>query len=204
MQQEAAIADCPGFQLSVPGFMDEIIAQITHEARQSPDINQRSGVSVRASIANYEALAANALRRALRLGESLVVPRISDLPFVVPSFQGKVEFEAMEDGQEDKIVDRIMRRALQTVFDRHYDVNDLESIALSFNDGLNIDVGESLPGSAYDEILEKIPSLRDVFPDANSLSSSARAATIEFILEGLHLHKLLNKYSLDGQTTFTG
>ena len=204
MHQEAAIADCPGFDMEVPGYMDEIIAQITHEARRSPDINQRSGVSVRASIANYEALAANALRRALRLGESLVVPRISDLPFIVPSFQGKVEFEAMEDGQEDKITERVMNRAVKKVFDAHYDVNNLESIAMAFNDGLQIEAGEGLQAEAYQHILETIPSLQDVFVNLSQTSPQQQAATVEFVLEGLHLHKLLNKQNLGGNTSYSG
>ena len=41
-----------GHRVNVPIYMKEIVAEITHQARQSPDINQRSGVSVRASVAN--------------------------------------------------------------------------------------------------------------------------------------------------------
>jgi magnesium chelatase subunit I len=110
MEQEAAIADLGDYHLEVPAFMKEIVAEIVHHARRSPDINQRSGVSVRASIALYEALVANAFRRALRTGESDVVPRISDLPFVLPAFQGKVEFESMEEGQEDRITERLVNQ----------------------------------------------------------------------------------------------
>ena len=96
MEQEAEVLDMGDYRVEVPGFMKEIIAEITLHARKSPDINQRSGVSVRTSISDYEALVANAFRRALSLDESEVVPRVSDLPFIMPSFQGKVEFEAME------------------------------------------------------------------------------------------------------------
>jgi len=204
MEQEAAIVDLGDYHLTVPDFMKEIVAEITHQARLSPDINQRSGVSVRTSIANYEALAANAFRRALRINESEIVPRISDLPFLVPSFQGKVEFEAMEDGQEDKITQRIVNGAVKTVFDRHYDVNNLESIAMAFNDGLTVDTGEAAPAEDYGRICENIPALADVFPDRNAVSPALRAATVEFILEGLHLHKLLNKFDHDGTSTFAG
>ena len=119
MEQEASQFDMMGRALHVPAFMREIIAEVTHLARKSPDINQRSGVSVRTSISNYESLLANAFRRALRLGESEVVPRISDLSFISPSLQGKVEFEAMEEGQEDKILQRIVNAAVKTVYDRH-------------------------------------------------------------------------------------
>jgi magnesium chelatase subunit I len=204
MEQEASIADMGDYRVEVLSFMKEVIAEITHQARRSPDINQRSGVSVRTSIADYEALVANAFRRALRLDETEVVPRISDLAFVLPSFQGKVEFEAMEEGQEDKITQRIFQGAMKSVFDRYYDVNDLESIAMAFNDGLTVNVGEGVAAGDYTAIGEQIPGLMDVFPDRNGVSDGVRAATIEFILEGLHLHKLLNKSDNRGATTYSG
>src|SRR5919109_5302425 len=59
--------------LVVPGFMKEIVAEVTHHSRRSPHISQTSGVSVRMSIGNYENLISNAIRRAVRLGESVAV-----------------------------------------------------------------------------------------------------------------------------------
>jgi magnesium chelatase subunit I len=204
MDQEASVLDLGDYHLNVPDFMKEIVAEITHHARQSPDINQRSGVSVRTSISNYEALVANAFRRALRLGEAEVVPRISDLEYLIPSLQGKIEFEAMEEGQEDKITARIIQGAVKTVFDRHYDVNDLEPIAMAFNEGLTVDTGEAAPATDYSAIAEQIPSLNDIFPDRDTVSDTMRATVIEFVLEGLHLHKLLNKFDHAGTSTYTG
>ena len=201
MEQEAVIPEMGDYRLVIPGFIKEIIAEITHHARRSPDVNQRSGVSVRASISNYEAIVANAFRRALTINEDHVVPRISDLPYIIPSLQGKVEFEAMEEGQEDKITDRIMSAAVKTVFDRYYDINDLERVAVAFNDGLAVSTGAALPLADYAEIIDAVPALGDVFTNE---SPAERAATVEFILEGLHLHKLLNKYSVAGQETYSG
>jgi hypothetical protein len=43
-----------------------------------------------------------------------------------------------------------------------------------------------------------------VFPDKSRITPGLRAATVEFILEGLHLHKLLNKYDHTGYSTYTG
>ncbi|MGE0625375.1 MAG: magnesium chelatase [Pseudomonadales bacterium] len=204
MDQEASILDLGDYHLEVPDFMKEIVAEITHHARRSPDINQRSGVSVRTSISNYEALVANAFRRALRLGEAEVVPRISDLEYLIPSLQGKIEFEAMEEGQEDKITRRIIQSAVKAVFDRRYDVNDLEPVAMAFNEGLTVDTGEAAPAGDYAAIAERIPALNDIFPNRDSVSDTMRATVIEFVLEGLHLHKLLNKYDHAGTTTYTG
>ena len=204
MEQEADIDDLGDYHLEVPAFMKEIVAEIVHHARRSPDINQRSGVSVRASISLYEALVANAFRRALRTGESEVVPRISDLPFVLPAFQGKVEFESMEEGQEDRITERIVTGAVKAVFDRHFDVNNLESVAAAFMGELTVETGESTPASEYVAIGERLPGINDVFPDKGRVTPGQRASTIELILEGLHLHKLLNKYDHSGYATYTG
>ncbi len=204
MEQEADIADLGDYRLDVPEFMKDIVAEIVHHARRSPDLNQRSGVSVRASISVYEALIANAFRRALRTGESEVVPRISDLAFVVPAFQGKVEFESMEEGQEDRITERIFTAAVKSVFDRKYDVNDLESVAAAFMGELMVETGEAIPSEDYAAIIQQLPGLNDVFPDRGRVTAGQKAATIEFILEGLHLHKLLNKYDHAGYATYSG
>ena len=204
MEQEALHLDMGDYRVTVPEFMKEVIAEITHLARQSPDVNQRSGVSVRASVANYEALLANAFRRALRVGETEVVPRVSDLPFIVPSLQGKVEFEAMEDGQEGRIMDRLIQGAVKSVFDRKFDINDVEEIAAVFNNGLSVEVGEGVASRDYGDILSKVDGLAEVIGALAGESEAARATAIEFVLEGLHLHKLLNKYSVDGRASYMG
>src|SRR3984957_8678159 len=87
-------------RVEMPDFMAEVVAELSQLARQSPHLNQRSGVSVRLTIANYETLTANATRRALRAGESEAVPRVSDLQSLVASTQGKGEIETPEEGRE--------------------------------------------------------------------------------------------------------
>ena len=65
IHQEVRPLEAEELQVTVPEFMTEIVAEISQHARQSPHVNQRSGVSARLSIANYETLVANAARRAL-------------------------------------------------------------------------------------------------------------------------------------------
>ena len=55
--------------ITIPQFIKEILAELTLEARKSSEINQRSGVSVRVSISNYETLLSNAVRRSIRHGD---------------------------------------------------------------------------------------------------------------------------------------
>ena len=107
-----------GPSVEVPDFMAEVVAELSQLARQSPHVNQRSGVSVRLSISNYETLAANAVRRALRLGEPDAVPRVSDLGALVASTQGKIEIEALEEGREERILQGLLSAAVLAVFRR--------------------------------------------------------------------------------------
>ena len=92
-------------KLVIPDYMKETLAEITTQARQSSEINQRSGVSVRVTIANYETLLGNAVRRSIRNNEEWACPRVSDLSFIVASFAGKIELETFEEGREARLTD---------------------------------------------------------------------------------------------------
>jgi len=205
MEQEQRRLNLGEYNEIVPSFMSQIIAEITLQARQSPDINQRSGVSVRASIANYEALLANALRRAIATGEQDVVPRISDLPFIIPSLQGKIEFEAMEEGREEKIMNKLFTDAIKAVFARYVDLSETELISLQFVDGMHVTTGESMPSIEYKDIIDRIDGLGDAVKKlARSSNPGVRASAAEFIFEGLHVNQLLNKDRVGGRTTYQG
>ena len=108
----------------VPDYLTEVVAEISQLARRSPHLNQRSGVSVRLSIANYETMVANATRRALRTGEPVAVPRVSDLGALGSSTQGKVEIEALEEGREGEVVAQLVGAALLAVFRRRVRLED--------------------------------------------------------------------------------
>ena len=129
---------------SCPPFMEELVAELTHLARRSPEISQRSGVSVRVSVANAEVLEAAALKRAVRLGEPLAAPRVSDLGAVIASTVGKVELESVGDeAPEERIVERLITKALYATFNRHVSLDDLEGVVEAFEDGFT-----SRPASA--------------------------------------------------------
>ena len=125
-QEARPPVDAPGSpRVEVPAFMAEVVAELSQLARQSPHVNQRSGVSVRLSISNYETLSANAVRRALRLGEAQAVPRVSDLAALIASTQGKIEIESLEEGREDRILNGLVSAAVLTVFRRRCPTEEL-------------------------------------------------------------------------------
>ena len=200
--QEAQPLSAPGVQITVPAYMAEVVAAITHQARRSPQVNQRSGVSVRLSIANQETLVANALRRALRLGEPEAVPRVSDLPALMSSTAGKVEIEALEEGREGDIVDRLMKGAVLETWRAWCRPERFRDLVAAFEGGLSVDTGDDVPSSAYAGFAD-LPGIKETLGDLDVGEAPAEVASaVEFVLEGLHLSKRLTKDAQAGRATY--
>ena len=189
----------------MPDFMKEIVAEVTQLARRSPKINQRSGVSVRVSITNYENLVANASRRALRTGEAEAVPRISDLHSIIPSSSGKLEMETWEEGDDQSVLDKLIRTAVLNVFRRHFELSQFSDLVQRFDGGLTVEVSEFQPAERYAAMVRELPgferALRSLGIDRRP---AVMASAIEFVLEGLHLSKRVNKTDLEGSSIYAG
>ncbi len=197
MEQERSHFVTDGVEVIVPQFMREVIADITHLARRSHDISQRSGVSVRMSIANYENLVSNALKRAIRNGESTAVPRVSDLRAVFASTTGKIELETMGDAQEDRVIEKLVQGAIVTTFNSYYSVRDFDDLVLAFDNGLTVEVGDDRRAMEYVHQVSHMDGMRDALNKLDvSGSPQGIASGVEFILEGLHLNRKLNKDEL--------
>ena len=189
----------------VPRYMKEIIAEVTILARRSPDINQRSGVSVRVSISNYENIISNALRRAIRNGEAQAVPRISDLPYIVASTTGKIELETIEEGREPRMLEELTKRAVANVFASYFISEDFGDLLQKFEEGLVVEISDSMPSKKYMRTLAQVDGLmgrmsRLIDGERPALVASA----IEFVLEGLHLNRKLNKDTHEGKYRYRG
>jgi magnesium chelatase subunit I len=205
VDQERNQFEDEGMNTAVPDFMREVIAEITHLARRSPDINQRSGVSVRISIANYENLISNAMKRSIRLGENDVSPRISDLPSIIASTAGKIELESADEGREENVIDKLAQAAVLNVFNRYFTLQEMEPIIARFDQGFSIEVSETTPSSDYLKMAEQVPDLQEQAQKAAGIKSPAAVASgVEFILEGLHLHRKLNKDKITGKAQYRG
>jgi magnesium chelatase subunit I len=187
--------------IAVPGFMEELLAELTHLARLSPEISQRSGVSVRVTVANTEVIEAAALRRAVRLREPVAAPRVSDLGAVIASTVGKIELESVgDDAPEERIVERLITKALFMTFGRRVDLDSLDDVVLAFEDGLVVETGERVPSREYVRWMAEIPGLHDAVRGLGTFDvtdgaeePAVVASAVEFILEGLHLSRRINK-----------
>ena len=199
--QEAEIFSQTDIAVSVPEFMSMIVATVTHAARESSHINQRSGVSVRVTVANYEALIAGAVRRTLLSNETEVIPRISDLSALIASTAGKIEVESLDDGREIEIIQYLIKQSILDTFKATADQTLCADILKAFTDGAVINAGDDIPSDTYLQWLKDIPAFTPVLESIGLTQDDLQnpsfvASGIEFILEGLHLSKLLNKEAI--------
>ncbi|GIT00999.1 MAG: hypothetical protein CM1200mP26_27110 [Acidimicrobiales bacterium] len=201
--QEATIPTVDGVEVVVPDFMTRLVATIAQEARRSPHLNQRSGVSVRMSLACQEALAASAVRRAVRAGEPVAVPRVSDLEALPAAMAGKVEVDSLDEDRDGEILMRIVQAAVLSGVSGIWFPETLSpwcGRGVRAHDG--VATGDDLDAGAYPEVLDEIPALATaatvVLGDKTGghfpvLSRRCWPVPSSWCWGGLHLSKRLNK-----------
>jgi magnesium chelatase subunit I len=210
MRQEATSLEATGaagdVRVTVPEYMADVIATFSHLARSSNQVNQRSGVSVRLSVSNYEALAANALRRGLRAGETNVVARVDDLDALAASSMGKIEIETLEEGREGAIMENLIKGAVLTVFKEVVPPSQTQAVVDAFEEGRIVHAGQDVPSVELAKLVEQVEPLRAPVAalTGGDESPAAVGAAVEFILEGLHLSKRLNKDASGPHATYRG
>ena len=204
MEQEIHLAADMKEKLVVPKFMKDIIAEVTMFARNSGEINQRSGVSVRVSIANYESVLSSAYKRSIKLNEDVASPRITDLSSLIPSTIGKIELEALEEGQDVRVMEDIIKKAVLKIFNEHFkDDEELDELLSQFEEGLTLEASHNHPLSSYSDELKKIKPLEEAISKLEESNTPAtRASYVEFLLEGLHLRRKLNKDQINSSFTY--
>jgi magnesium chelatase subunit I len=175
--------------------MKQVVAELTHLARRATEISQRSGVSVRVSICNYENLVSSALKRAIRLGEKEAAPRVSDLGALVASTAGKIELETLGDEtREETVIEKLVQRAVVNVFNRHFSLSELVPLVERFEAGAEAEVGELVTSESLQHLVAELPELSRAVARLDLGESPAGVASgVEFVLEGLHLNRRLNK-----------
>ncbi|HEU4675614.1 MAG TPA: sigma 54-interacting transcriptional regulator [Motilibacteraceae bacterium] len=202
IRQEAELAAV------VPDHLLEVVARFTRAVRESPSVDSRSGVSARFAVAAAELVAASALRRAALTGEEPAVARVCDLPPVVDTLQGKVEFEVSEEGRERDVLEHLLRRATVEVFRQHLGASDLSALIERFDEGLAVESGDLVPGSRLLEQVGPLPGLAHILDrlgmDEAAENPALAASALEFAMEGLFLNRRISKDAVPGRTVYGG
>jgi magnesium chelatase subunit I len=210
-----------GMEARVPHYFKEIIEHIAFEARASEFVDQKSGVSARLTIAAMENLVSNAERRAILLNEKCIVPRICDLPHVLPGLTGKIElvFEGEQEGSI-KVSKALIGKAVRAVFKKYFPdplmkrqkgqqqaLEDPEygKIVGWFESGNSLEVADEMPLAAYFTELDRVKGLRELTRRHMKIEESNKvelASAMEFVLDGLHQNSKIAKDEVEHVTTY--
>jgi magnesium chelatase subunit I len=179
-----------GLEVRIPDFLAETVERVAFLAREDKRIDPRSGVSQRMPISVLETLVSNAERRALQLGETLVVPRLSDLYAALPSMTGKMELEYEGELQGAEAIAReLVSRAARDTFQLRAGGVDVEDVVLYFEEGGALQLSDDAGASACVDGFRAVDGLLELVEDVGLASPAAddglRAAACELVLEAL-------------------
>ena len=196
-------------EVKVPIFIEEIIEEITIQARQSHLINQKSGVSARLSISNYEVAVSSARKRALKYREDIGVVRITDLGNLYSSSSGKIELDPYRDESisEYQVVLKLLDSATKIIFDEYYPLKKYNS---NFNEISKqiyklgkLEISDQMPSASYRELLREIPGIWDLLHEKGyDKEDTLFVSAFEFILEGLTVNQKLSRRRLGEISSF--
>src|SRR5215472_6039625 len=189
----------------VPGHLVQVIGRFTRLVRASPAVDSRSGVSARFAIAATEAVAASAVRRAAIAGEDQAVARVCDLPAVVSTLRGKVEFEVSEEGREQEVLDHLLCRAESDTFRALLGNADMSALLAKFSDGGSVETGDLVPATDLLRRIGEVAGLAKIMERLEMTGGESlgqAAAALEFALEGLYLMRRISKDAIDGGAVY--
>jgi magnesium chelatase subunit I len=132
----------------------------------------------------------------VKTGEPEAVPRVVDLYSILPGALGRVEFDTLEEGREGDILERTLRKAILDIWQRRIGDENYAPMIAGFMEGHAVETSDTMSGSDlvaqvdlrranFDRLLARLGLPKD--------SPTAAASALEFVLEGLHLTKRLNK-----------
>jgi magnesium chelatase subunit I len=115
-----------------------------------------------------------------------------------------VEIESLEEGRESAILKQLINAAVLTVFKQRVPGDKVRDVIAAFDEGAVAHVGEDIPSAQLSTVITDIPALREpvLALTGGSESPALVASAVEFVFEGLHLNKRLNKDSAGSAATY--
>jgi magnesium chelatase subunit I len=195
--QEAWTERASGLEVQIPNYVREVVEEVAFQARADRKVDKRSGVSQRLPITTLELVVSNAERRALVNGETLVVPRVTDVYAALPSITGKfeLEYEGELRGAEN-IARDLIRSAVGSVFTGMFDGADTRTVVEWFDLGGSLQLSDTTPAGDVIAQTRALQGLSDLAARAGAIPGAAApvvASAIDFVLEGLHAQKKISR-----------
>jgi magnesium chelatase subunit I len=120
-----------------------------------------------------------------------------DLWAALSASRGRIEFETLEEGREEWVLDQALKRAVVDVYRRRLGGENLSALQQLFEDGLTVETSDTMSAEAFLAQFKRVPGLGRIMQrlDLAEESRQNAAAALEFALEGLHLSKRLSKHT---------
>ena len=181
----------------VPELVAEVVERVAFEARTDKRIDRRSGVSQRMPISLLESVVSNAERRAVRLGEREVVPRLSDLYAALPAITGKIELEYEGELVGATVIAReLIRRAADATFRDRVGTVNVDDIIVWFDTGAALQVTDDVEGATLYKAFSTVPGLAELVHHvglAPEHDVALGAAACELVLEALVARRKISR-----------
>ncbi len=185
-----------GLPLRLPQIVAEVAERVAFEARQEKRIDQRSGVSQRLSISLLENVISNAERRATRLGETEIVPRLADVYAALPAITGKIELEYEGELIGGAVIAReLIRRAADATLTARGTTLNLDEIVIWFDRGQALQVSDDASTAVARAGFATVPGLIEQITAAGlGVTDDADAVVAcELVLEALVARRKLSR-----------
>lgn len=205
-----------GTDVEIPEDFRLLIEEIAFAARHSDLVDQASGVSARLSISAIELLTSNLERRHLKTGDQPTLPRLCDLPMLLPALTGKVEmvYEGEQKGVE-VVARQIIGDAVKKLFVERFpavpralgsggadDTGEYAELVRWFAEGNEVFLSDEQAFEEYEAALYQVRGLREL-ASAHGKSRQARTFAAELVLEGLYQHLKLAREDLDSGLSYS-
>jgi magnesium chelatase subunit I len=186
---QEAWRDRGALPVRIPDFLAEVIERVAFEARVDKRIDRRSGVSQRMPISLLENVLSNAERRAIRLGETEVVPRVSDLYAALPAITGKIELEYEGELVGSAAIAReLIRRAADATCRDRAGGASTDDVVIGFDAGAALQVTDEVDAATIYRAFASVPGLVELVHRvglAPEGDAAVGAAACELVLESL-------------------
>jgi magnesium chelatase subunit I len=184
-------------KVEIPAYVREVIEEVAFQARADRKIDKRSGVSQRLPITTLELVVSNAERRALANGETLVVPRVTDIYAALPSITGKfeLEYEGELRGAEQVARD-LIRSAVGNVFVGMFEGVDTRTVVEWFDLGGTLPLADNTPANELIATTRGVQGLLELAGQVGVAPGSDPgliASAMDFVLEGLYAQKKISR-----------
>ena len=135
-----------------------------------------------------------------------MIPRISDLPSILPSSCGKIELETVEEGKESQIIEELIKKAVKKVFNRHFQLEEFTDLLQHCVDGSSLEVSDTMPTAVYHQKIRAMVGLS--LTEIKRLNGSDSPATVASAL-GVHppkasIQQEVNKKVVAGEISYWG